>query len=120
MQHVHQFASGRGLAAGLPIIPAQRAIRPLKYSEPRRVNDRALVTCSGLVIGGAIPVQTAPVMSADAIAIQAALTDRRADTPRLIDEVRGFAHELRTDPKLGRRVRSRLFDIAVRPLIAWC
>lgn len=130
MQHVHQLASGRGLTAGLSIIPAQRAIRPYDYTPPRSsYGGRVLQTQAGILIGGALPraasnddgyACVAPDMTADAIAIQAALTDRRADTPRLIDEVRAFAHELRTDPKLARRVGHRLYDLALRPFVAWC
>jgi hypothetical protein len=113
------------------VIPASRSIRPYDYIEPRRSYDgHVLETKSGLLIGGALPRRPAAAndgtyecaaveLTADAIAIQAALTDRRADKPRLIDEVRAFAHELRTDVRVARRVRARLYDLTVKPVLRW-
>ena len=83
-----------------------------------------------MLIGGALPrripaandgsYQCAAVeQTADAIAIQAALTDRRADKPRLIDEVRAFVAEWQADPKIGRRVRDRLYRATVVPFVRW-
>lgn len=127
----NQAATGAATRAAIRanVIPAQRSIRPYDYIEPRRSYDgHVLETKAGVLIGGALPrpaanddgfACAAPEMTADAIAIQAALTDPRADKPRLIDEMRAFAHVLRTDPKVGRRIRSRLYDATVKPVLSW-
>lgn len=125
MQHVHQYASGRGLAAGLPIIPAQRATRPaLNAAQPRWINNGRVLMSQGIsgpvYIGGALQAAPLPEMTRDAIAIQAALTDKRADKPRLIDLARGAIHVLKTDPKARRLLRIRVLDKTVRPLVEWC
>ena len=99
------------------MLPAQRSTPP-NCAAPRWSTDgRSLITGAGIVIGGALPRYVAPAMSADAIAIQVALVDRRADEPRLIDLVRAYIHGLHADPKVGRFLRMRIYNAAFAALV---